>query len=393
MYDRMLRYKRIFVEPRDKLQFTKVFSDYRTAAAITPMSANDIHGAALFAVMRGRASEGMDLADYAGRGVAILGLPYPPFMDPRVKLKMAYLDEQHTEIMNWNSSKTNTCEIPLASHPTGRKWYNMQAWRAVNQSVGRVIRHHRDFGAVFLCDARFAAPAAKCQLPKWMQSSLYTYDEVHVAVKETDTFYKSARIKYTALEGSSQNKAGSYNLDSSKRFNLTNQSGKHENEITATAASLKSLLGEIRMANQYEILSDSQDVDSNEDEALTKKLMQAKRLRVTHSSNSSETSAVRFSKAVRTYFQSSQPPSQSSDSLLRFKQALQAYKATVSEAGTSQNSASTECVDNLFAQLKSLFYSENAQKLLKGKFDCMRDHVVRQPSYPSSVLLAELDRI
>lgn len=38
-------------------------------------------------------SEGLDFADMNGRAVVITGLPFPPQMDPKVKLKMQYLDE------------------------------------------------------------------------------------------------------------------------------------------------------------------------------------------------------------------------------------------------------------------------------------------------------------
>lgn len=38
---------------------------------------------------------------------------------------------------------------------TGEDWYNQQALRAVNQAVGRVIRHQHDYGAIILCDERF----------------------------------------------------------------------------------------------------------------------------------------------------------------------------------------------------------------------------------------------
>lgn len=34
--------------------------------------------------------------------------------------------------------------------------YNLEAFRAVNQAIGRVIRHKNDFGAVLLLDKRFA---------------------------------------------------------------------------------------------------------------------------------------------------------------------------------------------------------------------------------------------
>ena len=37
---------------------------------------------------------------------------------------------------------------------TGEEWYVQQASRAVNQAVGRVIRHRNDYGAIILCDER-----------------------------------------------------------------------------------------------------------------------------------------------------------------------------------------------------------------------------------------------
>lgn len=37
----------------------------------------------------------------------------------------------------------------------GEDWYSQQASRAVNQAVGRVIRHRHDYGAIIFCDERF----------------------------------------------------------------------------------------------------------------------------------------------------------------------------------------------------------------------------------------------
>jgi hypothetical protein len=41
---------------------------------------------------------------------------------------------------------------------TGDDWYKQQASRAVNQAMGRVIRHLHDFGAIILADERFQVP-------------------------------------------------------------------------------------------------------------------------------------------------------------------------------------------------------------------------------------------
>lgn len=47
----------------------------------------------MFAVCRGKISEGIDFADNNGRAVIVTGLPFPLFTDPRVVLKRQYLDE------------------------------------------------------------------------------------------------------------------------------------------------------------------------------------------------------------------------------------------------------------------------------------------------------------
>lgn len=49
-------------------------------------------GAIFMGVCRGKVSEGLDFVDANGRAVIIIGLPYPPFKDPRIILKRKYLD-------------------------------------------------------------------------------------------------------------------------------------------------------------------------------------------------------------------------------------------------------------------------------------------------------------
>lgn len=99
-------------------------------------------GAVFFAVCRGKVSEGLDFADGKGRAVIITGIPYPPLKDPRVMLKRQYLDD-------WSKQKG------ASQFLTGDEWYSQQASRAVNQAIGRVIRHRNDYGAILLFDDRY----------------------------------------------------------------------------------------------------------------------------------------------------------------------------------------------------------------------------------------------
>lgn len=55
---------------------------------------------------------------------------------------------------------------------SGDEWYFLEATRAVNQAIGRVIRHKDDYGAILLCDNRFNQQRQKNQLSSWIQGHL-----------------------------------------------------------------------------------------------------------------------------------------------------------------------------------------------------------------------------
>lgn len=89
-------------------------------------------GALLLAVCRGKISEGINFSDQYARGVLVVGIPYPNLRDSKVILKKEFNDK------NYYSKK-------LLS---GNEWYSQQAFRALNQALGRCIRHIDDYGAI-----------------------------------------------------------------------------------------------------------------------------------------------------------------------------------------------------------------------------------------------------
>uniref|UniRef100_A0A8C5YP65 Regulator of telomere elongation helicase 1 n=1 Tax=Marmota marmota marmota TaxID=9994 RepID=A0A8C5YP65_MARMA len=138
-------------------------------------------GATFLAVCRGKASEGLDFSDTNGRGVVVTGLPYPPRMDPRVVLKMQFLDEMRSQ------------SGAGGQFLSGQEWYRLQASRAVNQAIGRVIRHRHDYGAVFLCDHRFACADARAQLPSWVRPYLKVYNNFGHVIRDVAQFFRVAQ--------------------------------------------------------------------------------------------------------------------------------------------------------------------------------------------------------
>ncbi|XP_041080710.1 regulator of telomere elongation helicase 1-like isoform X3 [Polyodon spathula] len=168
--------KPMFVEPRNKGAFTEVMDSYYAKVSDPKAS-----GASFFAVCRGKASEGLDFSDTNGRAVIITGLPFPPRMDPKIILKMQFLDEMQRKA---------TGGVKFLS---GQEWYRQQASRAVNQAIGRVIRHRHDFGAIFLCDHRFMNNDARSQLPSWVRPFVKVYDNFGHIIRDVSQFFRVAQ--------------------------------------------------------------------------------------------------------------------------------------------------------------------------------------------------------
>ncbi len=55
---------------------------------------------------------------------------------------------------------------------TGKQWYQQEAIRTVNQSIGRVIRHKNDYGIIILADERYTWDTNKKQMSLWVRESL-----------------------------------------------------------------------------------------------------------------------------------------------------------------------------------------------------------------------------
>ena len=73
----------------------------------------------------------------------------------QVRLKQEVL----TEAARRRGSEKRAHDGSQPASLRGDQWYTQQAIRAVNQAMGRVIRHRHDYGAIILCDDRFQVQA------------------------------------------------------------------------------------------------------------------------------------------------------------------------------------------------------------------------------------------
>eukprot|EP00397_Hematodinium_sp_SG-2012_P006779 GEMP01006815.1.p1 GENE.GEMP01006815.1~~GEMP01006815.1.p1 ORF type:complete len:881 (+),score=156.62 GEMP01006815.1:170-2812(+) len=202
------QHKEVFEEPRSGTDLPLVWQRYTNAV-------EGEKGAIIFAICRGKLTEGVDFSDRQCRAVIVCGMPYPPAMDAKVRMKKEFLDK--------NSDKKNT-----GNASPGNIWYNQQATRAVNQTLGRVIRHRHDFGAVLLFDHRFAQPAKARDLSKWLLPSLQEFPNFEDSVTKLDQFFKGMK-----LNGIPQNAVQKGDRQVTLAANQMNQVSTKENAAVA----------------------------------------------------------------------------------------------------------------------------------------------------------------
>jgi len=130
----------------------------------------------LIAVCRGKVSEGMDFSDGRARAVITVGIPYPNFKDTQVVLKRKY----------------NDMADKSRGLLSGHDWYEIQAFRALNQALGRCIRHRNDYGALIIVDNRFCTNPKKYTkgLSKWIRGKVTTHNRFDHVVPSLKQFFE-----------------------------------------------------------------------------------------------------------------------------------------------------------------------------------------------------------
>ena len=124
-----------------------------------------------------------------------MGIPLPSPNEPKMAAKK-----------NFNSKLS--AEQRASPGPPGPRvlegeaFYQQQGWRALNQALGRAVRHPRDYGAMVLLDERHSHPEHHQHLPKWLRNlGLRTEaapvpTETHDAARALAAFFAAAQYRF-----------------------------------------------------------------------------------------------------------------------------------------------------------------------------------------------------
>ncbi|KAJ3888732.1 helicase C-terminal domain-containing protein [Lentinula edodes] len=161
--------KKVFFEPEDQAAVEGVLQQYATAVAGSLTTSQT--GALLLAVIGAKLSEGLNFADDLARAVVIVGLPFANLASAELRERMRYVKREEEKLLR--EGRKETVEgvqrpIVLRGKDAAAELYENMCMNAVNQSIGRAIRHRSDWAALLLLDQRYSNLSIRGKLPKWL---------------------------------------------------------------------------------------------------------------------------------------------------------------------------------------------------------------------------------
>ncbi|GAW07012.1 helicase C-terminal domain-containing protein [Lentinula edodes] len=185
--------KKVFFEPEDQAAVEGVLQQYATAVAGSLTTSQT--GALLLAVIGAKLSEGLNFADDLARAVVIVGLPFANLASAELRERMRYVKREEEKLLR--EGRKETVEgvqrpIVLRGKDAAAELYENMCMNAVNQSIGRAIRHRSDWAALLLLDQRYSNLSIRGKLPKWLGGdNLVIPGQFGGVMKQMGTFFRA----------------------------------------------------------------------------------------------------------------------------------------------------------------------------------------------------------
>ena len=162
--ERLRKLKPVFSETRNAGVEDNLLQEYTKAIDAGT-------GAVLLAVVGGKLSEGINFSDKLGRAVVAVGLPFANINDAELKAKLLHVaqSKHDTAIKQRSLTEVDSKALRKAAE---QDFYTNACMRAVNQCIGRAIRHKNDYAAILLVDSRFATERIESRLPGWIRANM-----------------------------------------------------------------------------------------------------------------------------------------------------------------------------------------------------------------------------
>lgn len=137
-------------------------------------------GAILLSVVGGRLSEGINFQDDLARAVVMVGLPFPNIFSGELIIKRKHLEQK---VIKKGGTKQDSLNA-------AREFYENICMKAVNQSIGRAIRHANDYANIYLVDKRYGTPNIQKKLSEWVRRRIEPGVSTEDVLTKTGIFFK-----------------------------------------------------------------------------------------------------------------------------------------------------------------------------------------------------------
>ena len=167
----------VFREPQSSNKIEETIREYSTA--ITTDST-----AILFSVISGKLSEGINFSDNLCRLILLIGIPYPNPHTPEQKARQMYLQDSHVSRgISVDDARKRAAEGGEDS-----------ALRAVNQAIGRAVRHKGDWACIILVDSRWSGERVRGKLAGWIKENVSGGTGFGEVIGKLGSFFRGRRV-------------------------------------------------------------------------------------------------------------------------------------------------------------------------------------------------------
>ncbi|KAG9035892.1 ATP-dependent DNA helicase chl1 [Tulasnella sp. JGI-2019a] len=182
--------KQVFYEPQETGEVEIVLREYAEAIRSSNAAEKSTTGSIIFAVVGAKLSEGLNFTDELARAVILVGLPFANRESVELKERMKYVSElEKRDLARQGASKK------AGAQDAGAELYENLCMKAVNQSIGRAIRHRGDWAGLILIDSRYASARIRTKLPGWIGKEVVVADKFGNAMKELGSFYRGKKLQ------------------------------------------------------------------------------------------------------------------------------------------------------------------------------------------------------
>ncbi|KAI9758269.1 MAG: 60S ribosomal protein L28 [Chaenotheca gracillima] len=184
LWQRLESTKGVFLDSPTNSNIEEILDSYRA-------SIDGGKGAVLFSVVGGKMSEGINFSDRLGRGVVVVGLPYPNLNSAEAMAKSQWVEQSAYERLSQTQPQLDERARRGKAALVKADFWSGEMMRKVNQSIGRAIRHQNDYAAIVLLDRRFGQEKIGRRLPAWIAGS--------VCVKPADESFETGIQRLTSF--------------------------------------------------------------------------------------------------------------------------------------------------------------------------------------------------